>query len=150
MSFSLCIAFTYCTDDLVQGNEEGKFIDRDVSVRNILRISRQRLKMSVRKSLMCINHPVDYYSKHKKTISTQRKLLDVHQYDHVVRPSMLRKNPFCLKHFSEQGTTDHESQTTTRNEPLVHCMNMVTGFMLACSCYCRSWWWLQAYWGGCR
>ena len=27
MSFSLCIAFTYCTDDLVQGNEEGKFID---------------------------------------------------------------------------------------------------------------------------
>ena len=110
MSFSLCIAFTYCTDDLVQGNEEGKFIDRDVSVRNILRISRQRLKMSVRKSLMCINHPVDYYSKHKKTISTQRKLLDVHQYDHVVRPSMLRKNPFCLKHFSEQGTTDHVTE----------------------------------------
>jgi len=24
MSFSLCIAFTYCTDDLVQGNEEGQ------------------------------------------------------------------------------------------------------------------------------
>ena len=23
MSFSLCIAFTYCTDDLVQGNDEG-------------------------------------------------------------------------------------------------------------------------------
>ena len=30
MSFSLCIAFTYCTDDLVQGNEEGKYReDRD-------------------------------------------------------------------------------------------------------------------------
>ena len=114
MSFSLCIAFTYCTDDLVQGNEEGKFIDRQS--RN-LRTASFSVRGSLWEGSLCMIH---WYFKRKKTISIQRKLLGVHQFDHVVRQSMQRKNRFCLKHFSFQGTTDHKSQTVCDRLPTEH------------------------------
>ena len=82
MSFSLCIAFTYCTDDLVQGNDEG-----------ILEFE------SKGDTRLCL-----YFYKLKNPIQIQRKQLDVRQFDRVAQQSMQRKNQFFLKRFSLQGS----------------------------------------------